>query len=81
MCANRSYGILKLEMARGGHVPLGPSAQILTDLGTPPIDWVEMSRSMGVPGASVETAEDLTKELTKALDENGPHLIEMKLSK
>jgi len=34
---------------------------------------------MGVPGASVETAEDLAKELKKALVEPGPHLIEMKL--
>jgi len=58
---------------------LGSSAQALTDLLGPPLDWAQLSRSMGVPGASVETAEDLAKELKKALEEPGPHLIEMKL--
>jgi acetolactate synthase-1/2/3 large subunit len=80
ICANRSYDILKLEMARGGYVPLGFSAQVLTDLAKPSIDWVQVGSSMGVPGVSVETAEDLAKELTNALEEAGPHLIEMKLS-
>ena len=81
MCSNRSYDILKLEMVRGGHVPLGSHAQMLTDLGSPPINWVQLSKSMGVPGVSVETAEDLAKALTNALEEAGPHLIEMKLNR
>jgi acetolactate synthase-1/2/3 large subunit len=81
MCANRSYDILKLEMTRGGYVPAGPAAQTLTDLAEPPLDWVRLSSGMGVPGVSVETAEDLARELAKALDEDGPHLIEMKMSR
>jgi thiamine pyrophosphate-dependent acetolactate synthase large subunit-like protein len=32
---------------------------------------------MGVPGISVDTAEQLARELSKALNEPGPHLIEM----
>jgi len=80
ICSNRSYDILKLEMSRGGYMPLGPSARTLTDLAEPPINWVRLSGSMGVPGVSVENAEDLAKELSKALNEAGPHLIEMKLT-
>ncbi len=80
ICSNRSYDILKLEMARAGHVPLGPHAKVLTDLGAPPIDWVQLSRGMGVPGVAVETAEDLARALTTALHEAGPHLIEMRLN-
>jgi len=81
LCANRSYDILKIEMARSGHVPLGSAAQALTDLGSPDLDWVNMSKGMGVPAASVETSEDLARELTRALEEPGPHLIEMVLTR
>jgi thiamine pyrophosphate-dependent acetolactate synthase large subunit-like protein len=31
---------------------------------------------MGVPAASVTTAEELTREFNAALKESGPHLIE-----
>jgi len=79
ICANRSYAILRVELARGGYMPLGAGALALTDLGTPPLDWVKLSEGMGVPGASVASAEDLSKELRKALQEPGPHLIEMLL--
>jgi acetolactate synthase-1/2/3 large subunit len=79
LCANRSYAILQIEMARGGYLPMGEAAKALTDLGAPPIDWVELSRGMGVPGVSVTSAEDLATELRKALEEPGPHLIEMLL--
>jgi len=60
---------------------LGASAGRLTDLGAPPLDWAQLSRSKGVPGVSVETAEDLANELGRALEEPGRHLIEMKLTR
>jgi acetolactate synthase I/II/III large subunit len=80
ICSNRSYDILKLELARAGHVPAGKNALALTDLGNPPIGWVSISKGMGVPAVSVDTAEGLARELTKALVEPGPHLIEMVLA-
>jgi acetolactate synthase-1/2/3 large subunit len=49
----------------------------LTDLRNPAIDWVQLSQGMGVPGVSVETCEHLAKEIKIALQEPGPHLIEM----
>ena len=77
ICSNRSYNILKIEFARAEIETPGPYAQALTDLGNPDIDWVKISRGMGVPAVAVESCEELVKELKKALHEPGPHLIEM----
>ena len=77
ICSNRSYNILNIEMLRTGTKKPGPHAQALMDLGNPNLDWTQISRGMGVPAASVDTAEDLAKELKHALSESGPHLIEM----
>jgi len=79
ICANRSYNILKIEFARADVTTPGPNARALTDLGNPDIDWVQISQGMGVPAVSVDRCEDLAKELKKALEEPGPHLIEMLL--
>jgi acetolactate synthase I/II/III large subunit len=79
ICSNRSYRILQMELSRSGIAPNGPNAQALTELTKPPIDWVRIAEGFGVPGVTVSTAEDLTRELNKALTEPGPHLIEMLL--
>jgi acetolactate synthase-1/2/3 large subunit len=79
ICSNRSYNILNIELLRTGEKEPGPHAQALMDLGNPPLDWTQISRGMGVPGISVDTAEQLARELAKALNEPGPHLIEMVL--
>ncbi len=79
ICSNRSYDILKLELVRAGHAPIGQNALALTDLKNPSIDWVQISHGMGVPAVSIETGEQLAKELTEALRETGPHLIEVAL--
>ena len=80
ICSNRSYDILKLELMRAGNAPLGQNALGLTDLKNPPIDWAKISQGMGVPAVTVDTAEQLAKELTAGLSEAGPHLIEMVLA-
>ncbi|HQL91517.1 MAG TPA: acetolactate synthase large subunit [Syntrophales bacterium] len=77
ICSNRSYNIINVELQRAGFTNPGPRALSFTDLGNPPIDWPSLSRGLGVPGVAVETAEDLARELKKALEEPGPHLIEM----
>jgi acetolactate synthase-1/2/3 large subunit len=74
ICSNRSYDILKLEYGRLGVLP-GKCALHLTDLSG--IDWVNLGRGMGVPSVKVTTAEELAKELGKALSESGPNLIQM----
>jgi len=77
ICSNRSYNILNIELMRAGKNKPGPNAQTLMDLGNPPLGWVHISKGMGVPATSVDSAEQLARELTKALNETGPHLIEM----
>ena len=74
ICSNRSYDILKLEYGRLGVTP-GRCALNLTDLAG--IDWVDLGKGMGVPSVKVTTAEELARELGKALHEEGPHLIQM----
>jgi acetolactate synthase-1/2/3 large subunit len=75
ICSNRSYDILKLELARLGVVSPGKNTAHLTDLAG--IDWVDLGKGMGVPSVKVSTAEELAKELGKALQEQGPNLIQM----
>jgi acetolactate synthase I/II/III large subunit len=79
ICSNRSYDILRLELMRAGQVAPGKNTSSVTDLAGPALDWVKISQGMGVPAVSVDTAEQLAKELRLALAEPGPHLIEMVL--
>ena len=79
ICSNRSYNILNIEFSRSGITSPGQHAQTLTDLSNPAIGWVQISKGMGVPAVAVDSCETLVKELKKALDEPGPHLIEMRI--
>jgi len=79
ICSNRSYNILKIELARAGITSIGPNASSLIDLDRPAINWVKLAEGMGVPAVSVDSKEGLAYEFQKALSEAGPHLIEMKL--
>jgi len=76
VCANRSYRILQLELARAGIAEPGPQARRLVDLTHPEIEWTALARGMGVPGVRVADAGSLAKELGRALAEPGPALIE-----
>jgi len=77
--ANNSYAILKAEYAGMGAGKPGPQALAMIDIDRPTIDWVAMARSMGVPGVSVDTAEDFHREMTRSAEADGPVLIEVKL--
>jgi acetolactate synthase-1/2/3 large subunit len=79
ICSNRSYEILKIELTRAGITSMGPKTRSLLELDSPDIDWVKIAEGMGVPAVAVRTAEELGKELLRALSSPGPHLIEMKL--
>ncbi len=79
VCANRSYRILQIELARAGIAEPGPQARSLTDLSHPEIDWTELSRGLGVPASRVEGAEEFQTSLEAALAEPGPRLIELRL--
>jgi len=79
ICNNRSYRILGIELMRAGAKEVGNQAQSLIGLTQPAIDWVSLAKGMGVPGARVETAGDLARELERSLAEAGPQLIEAML--
>ena len=79
ICANQRYRILEAGIAQTGNLSPGVYTRSLTDLSNPSIDWVDLSKGMGVPAVSVETVEELTRHLGKSLNEPGPFLIEMRL--
>ncbi|MEB2311687.1 MAG: acetolactate synthase large subunit [Polyangiaceae bacterium] len=77
VCANRSYRILQIELARAGVTDPGPAARALADLGHPELDWTALARGLGVPATRVTDADAFAKELSRALAEPGPALIEV----
>ncbi|HSB04602.1 MAG TPA: acetolactate synthase large subunit [Thermodesulfobacteriota bacterium] len=79
ICSNRSYRILQVELNRAGITSFGPNTRALTELTKPVINWVKTAQGFGVPGLTVSTAEELARELGRALAEPGPHLIGMLL--
>jgi acetolactate synthase I/II/III large subunit len=74
---NRSYAILNLELSRVGVEGIGPKAKSQLDLHRPDLDFVSISRGLGVPAERAESAEDFTVKLERAIAEPGPHLIEV----
>lgn len=74
--ANNTYEIIKVELARAGIDNPGPQTSSLADFRDRPLDWVSLAQGHGVPGVRVETAEDLMREIGRAVAEPGPHLIE-----
>jgi acetolactate synthase-1/2/3 large subunit len=74
---NRSYAILNIELERVGAQGGGAKAKSQLDLAGPELDFVALGKGMGVPSVHVETCEQLTAELERAIAEQGPHLIEV----
>jgi acetolactate synthase-1/2/3 large subunit len=73
---NRSYSILNMELNRVGVDQPGPKALSMLDLHRPDIDFVSLSKGLGVPATRAETAEELTSQLEASLATPGPSLIE-----
>ncbi len=74
--ANRSYAILRHELANVGAANVGRKALDMLDLCRPDIDWVSLARGMGVPGVRAETMEEVNRALEQGLGTRGPFLIE-----
>ena len=77
--ANRSYAILKGELANVGAKNAGRKALDMLSLDDPALDWVSLARGMGVEGVRVETTEALADRFRAALAAKGPFLIEVVL--
>jgi len=74
--SNRRYAILAMELDRVGADAAGEAARSLLDLSRPSIDFTALAAGMGVPASRATTAEEFAAQLSKALAEPGPHLIE-----
>jgi len=81
LCNNGGYRIIAMELERAGLTDLGEAARALVDIDGPPIDWVNLSRGLGVSATRVDDAAALAREMKRAMKEPGPHLIEMMIRK
>jgi acetolactate synthase I/II/III large subunit len=73
---NRSYAILRHELARVGGTLTGESGAALLDLSRPDLDFVALATGMGVPATRASSCEALAEQLARAFAEPGPHLID-----
>jgi acetolactate synthase I/II/III large subunit len=76
---NRSYAILKQELANFGRGDAGRRALDMMELDRPALDWVGLARSMGVEAERAKTMEGLDRQLAAGLSSEGPYLIDLKL--
>lgn len=76
--ANRVYKILYGELRAGGATP-GRAADTFFDLGRPDLDWVGLSKGMGVEAVWVETLEGFADAFRAACGRRGPFLIEFRI--
>lgn len=76
--SNRSYAILRAELANVGANPGRKAIDMLT-LDDPPIEWPSLARGYGVEGCRVETLAQFIDTFRQALARRGPFLIEVAL--
>jgi acetolactate synthase I/II/III large subunit len=75
--SNRSYQILKGELANVGAGNPGRKALDMLDLDHPDIDFVALAKGMGVPGARVTDMAAFNHRLAEGIATPGPHLVEV----
>jgi acetolactate synthase-1/2/3 large subunit len=75
--ANRSYRILRGELANMGGPEAGENAKRMLDLDRPFLDWVSLAKGHGVAGTQVTTLEGFANAMRIAAKEKGPRLIEL----
>jgi acetolactate synthase I/II/III large subunit len=78
--SNRAYAILAMELERTGAPVTGTTARDLLDLSRPDLDFTALAAGMGVPASRAVTTAEFAAQLSNALAEPGPHLIEADVS-
>jgi acetolactate synthase-1/2/3 large subunit len=76
---NRSYAILKQELANAGSGEAGRTALDMMELDRPALDWPALARGMGVEAGRARTMEELERQLSAGLRSEGPYLIDLML--
>ena len=77
--SNRSYNILFGELKNVGVTAPGPQANSLFSLNQPDLDWVLMSKGMGIDASKVSDMSSLTSVFSFAMQQKSPYLIEIEL--
>jgi acetolactate synthase-1/2/3 large subunit len=77
--ANRRYRILDIEMKRTGADASGAACDAMTDIGTPPLDWIKIAEGCGVAATRAATVRQFTDRFSDAMKQRGPRLIEAAL--
>jgi acetolactate synthase-1/2/3 large subunit len=73
--ANRSYAILRNELANVGAANPGPRAIDMLTLDRPDPDWVALAKGHGVPAVRVDEMNDFARAFLAALDVQGPQVV------
>jgi acetolactate synthase-1/2/3 large subunit len=76
---NRSYAILKGELANVGAESNGRKSDDLMELDRPALDWVSIARGMGVEAGRAATMAEFNRLLATGLSSQGPYLIDLLL--
>jgi len=77
--ANRTYQILRGELAGVGAGEPGKNATDMLTIDRPDLDWVALAKAQGVDASRATTLEELEKRFKYALASEGPYLIEVVL--
>ena len=70
---NRSYAILKGELANVGAGNPGRTALDMLELDRPDLDWCRLAGAMGVPASRATTAEEFNEQFARACSRARPH--------
>ncbi len=77
--ANKSYKILQTELCNMGIKNPGPSATNMLSLENPIINWVSVSKGLGIDAVKVDTINSFFVNLEKIIKDQNPFLIEVSL--
>jgi benzoylformate decarboxylase len=77
---NREYRILKGALAARGDASAAADTFIGMDLDDPPVDFLALARSMGVPATRVERAGEVGDAVRAALDTERPSLLHLPIA-
>ncbi len=77
VCANHSYRVLNIELARTGAGNPGPTAARMLSLDGPNLDWVKLAEGQGVEALRTDTAEGFDDAFARAVAMDRPVVIEV----
>jgi benzoylformate decarboxylase len=77
---NREYRILKNNLRGMGGDSVHTDRFVAMDIEDPPVDYVSLAESMGVDATLVEKAGDVADGVQRALEQGGPHLLELPIA-